>query len=420
MNKVLNILILDDALYPLSYAYMQELFGRHLVKRGHHVTWLLLSRRIAKVGESKKFGLTDVVLAPTRNSENRYVQLFANRIYFKQIMSSYLMPRVIREKNIDIVFVRNYVRAGLDAYRVCRKKKVPFVYYLGYPQLESHLLSARRGFRQPRILDEVFALVGIPLRNWVTRNADFVFTMSDYWREQLIKELMIPSDRVGSLPAAFDTSIDPKTVDGTKVRRKFSLNNHPTVFYMGAIRPPRNTSILVDMMSEIIKRIPEVRLMILPGHGEEKRVPALAQRFAEKGIERNVVFAQPVPYWEVRNYIAASHVGVSPIEPIPLYNVSSPYKFIEMLGMGCPVVASNTPEQKHILSQTKAGTCVKYHASAFSEAVVRILSHPEEAQAMGKRGRSFVKEERSYNVLADRIENVFLHLTSKGKNIYHE
>ena len=409
-NRPLKILVIDNAVYPLSYGYMQEIFGRCLPKRGHNVTWLLMSTDAAMMGESHRFGQTNVVLTLMRNGRSR-LSTFINYFYYKPLMAR-ILPDIITSRNIDVIFVRNHVRVGFSAYRICKKNKIPFVYYLGYPFLESHLLAARLGQRKPRIVAEAAALAGIPIRNWVTKKADFVFAMSDYWAEQIIKELGISSARVKSLPAGFDSSIDPEAVDGTKIRKKFNLADHPTLFYMGTITPPRDALILVNILAKVVQHIPEAKLLLLYGHGEEKRVPLLKQKFAEKGVEKNVVFAPPVSYQQVSSYIKASHVGLSPIETIPLYNVSSPYKFTEMLGMGCPVVASDTPDQLYSLKKSKGGLCVPYNATAFAEAAVYILSHPDEARRMGMRGRAFVEKERSYDTLTNRVEKILQNLVA--------
>jgi len=410
-DRPLNIVVIDNAFYPLTYGYMQEIFGRCLPERGHNVTWLLMSADADKMGESRRLGPTDVVLAKMMNRQGRYAT-FVNYFYHKPRVAR-LLPLIAASSDIDVVFVRNHVRLGFSAYRFCRARNVPFVYYLGYPYLESHLLAARLGHRRPRCVAEAAAFVGVPLRNWITRSADFVFAMSEYWREQVIRELSIPSNRIQALPAGFNTSINPGEVDGTWVRKQFNLNNHPTLFYMGTITPPRDMSMLVDMMVNVVRQIPKARLLLLYGHGEERWVPILKQQFSEKGVGKNVVFAPPVPYHQVPDYIGAAHVGLSPIETIPLYNVSSPYKFAEMLGMACPVVASDTPDQSYVLNKSGGGICVPYDADAFAEAVVGILNNPDEAKEMGRCARAFIEKERSYDVLAKRIESVFFQLVEK-------
>jgi len=407
-KRFFNILVIDSAVYPLYYGYMQEIFGRCFPERGHKVTWLLQTKSSATYGESRQLNETEVILIPGRPSTG-YWTSFDNSLKYTKGLSQ-LLPYIVTNHSIDVIFCRNYVQSAIAAYRVSKRFNIPFVYYLGFPLFEAKQLSARRRHRKDRVIIEILSFLGISLRNWITRRADFVFTMSDYWAKQVIEDLGVSQDRIQSLPAGFDASINPEAVDGTKIRDQFNLSDHPTLFYMGTITPPRDVPIMADILAKVVQQIPEAELLLLYGNGEEKQVPVLRRKFAEKGVEKNVIFAPTVRYDQVPAYIAASHVGLSPFETIPLYMTGSAYKFIEMLGMACPVVASNTPEQESILRRTKAGICVPYKADAFAEAVVYILTHPEEAREMGRRGRDFVLKERSYDVLTDRVEEVFQRL----------
>ena len=161
-----------------------------------------------------------------------------------------------------------------------------------------------------------------------------------------------------------------------------------------------------EIILHVVQSIPEARFFILYGYDQEEFVPIIRQGLIEHGIEKNVVFAPPVPHQQVSMYIRASHVGVSPIETIPIYNVSTPHKFVEMLGMGCPVVASEIPDQKYVLDKSGGGICVPYDSGAFAKAVVYLLQNPDKAKEMGKKGRAFVERERSYGILAKKIDKV--------------
>lgn len=399
-RRLLNLLLIDNS----AMGYMQEQFGRFLHDRGYSITWLLMSSDILKRGKHYKYGHAEVILSPMMPSKGRLSTLI-NYFYYKPFMSL-LIPKIIKSKKIDIVLVRNNVRIAFLSILICKIKKIPFVYYLGYPLLESNLLSVRQGNRSNRLINEFAAIVGIPLRNWVTRKADFVFTMSDYWAKKIIYELRLPEGKVLSLPAGFDATISPESINGMKIRRDLNLADYPTLFYMGTISPPRDSTILTEIIVEVVKYIPEIRLLMLCGHDQIIHLPVFRQGLRENGVEKNVVFAPPVPHQQVSLFIKASHVGLSPIETIPIFNVSSPHKFVEMLGMECPVVASEIPDQKYVLGKSGGGICVPYNAKAFAEAIVYILRNPQKAKEMGKLGRTFVKRERSYEVLADQIDKV--------------
>jgi len=411
-TRPLSILVIDNDVYPLKYGYMQELFGRSLANRGHKIVWLLRARGVGWGDEAKDAYSNKVVLTPLRDTQAKWSKL-VDYFYYKPRLTRAL-PGLLEREQIDLIFVRNQVRVGFSTCNFCKRRQIPFVFYLGYPTLESHRIAARLGYRRPRIIAELAATTGIPLRNWITRKADFVFAMSSYWVEQLVEELGIPSDRIQALPAGFDSSLEPDIVGGRRIRQKLNLGDCPTFFYMGAITPPRDVTILVDILAGVVRYLPEARLLLLYGQGEEKALPRLEKKFYDKGIQNNVIFEPPVSYQEVPEYIAASHVGISPIETIPHYNVSSPYKFTEMLGMGCPVVASNTADQKSVLNKSRGGLCVRYNAEAFVEAIVYLLTHPEEARLMGQRGRAFVETERSFDVLAGQVEEVFRRVVQKA------
>ena len=78
------------------------------------------------------------------------------------------------------------------------------------------------------------------------------------------------------------------------------------------------------------------------------------------------------------------------------------------MAMGKAVVANDHPEQRLVISESKAGICVPYEENAFAEAILHLLYHPEEAKEMGIRGRKYVEKHRSYEQIADLVETKLL------------
>ena len=74
------------------------------------------------------------------------------------------------------------------------------------------------------------------------------------------------------------------------------------------------------------------------------------------------------------------------------------------MAMGRPVVANDHPEQKLVIDESGAGLCVSYEERAFSDAIERLLEQTEEAEEMGRRGRAYVERTRSYERIADMVE----------------
>lgn len=409
----MNILVIPDKRFPLRHALLESVFLRALPQRGHRVFWLLESLEEERQGGWKDMGGSEAYVTRFLPGEDRKSQ-FLNMFYWRPRGRATIFS-LLRSRRIDVVLVRNEVQAAIAASIACWLRGIPFAYYLAFPNEEAAIASSRRGWSRTRYAIRVYMRLMLFLRNLVTRKADFVFTMSDYWREELIKSLGIPPERMRALPFGFDASICPDPSAGERIRSELGLNGHPLILYLGTIGPPRDVTILADIMANVAKEVPDARLLILPNPGGQRFVPRLEKEFEKKGVRQCVVFVPPVPHKMVPSYIAAADLGLSPIETIPIYNVSSPAKFVEMMGMGCPVVASDVPEQRRLLEKSGGGVCVPYEASAFSREIVRLLRNPDFAHDMGRKGRKFVEEHRNFELLADSVEEVFRSLVARGR-----
>jgi glycosyltransferase involved in cell wall biosynthesis len=103
--------------------------------------------------------------------------------------------------------------------------------------------------------------------------------------------------------------------------------------------------------------------------------------------------------------IATADVALSPIPPSPVFDVASPTKLVEYLALGIPVVANTHPEQRVVLRGSRGGVCVPWNARHFARGVRWLLAQsPTSRQAIATRGRSWVAQHRSYEVIADIVE----------------
>lgn len=144
--------------------------------------------------------------------------------------------------------------------------------------------------------------------------------------------------------------------------------------------------------------------------GEPAEIDTLKREYERLGIAESVVFTGRVPRAEVPEYIAAAQVGLSPIPPIPLYWISSPTKLVETMGMARPVVANDIPEQRALLVASGGGRLVPYEEGAFAAAILELFNNPEAAQRMGRAGYNLVQRERTYQAMAQRLEDLLRRL----------
>jgi glycosyltransferase involved in cell wall biosynthesis len=92
---------------------------------------------------------------------------------------------------------------------------------------------------------------------------------------------------------------------------------------------------------------------------------------------------------EVAALLRRSSVGMLPLRRSPNHAISWPVKLFEYMAAGLPVVATDSEPWNAIIARHRCGVCVPPgDARALAAAITRVLDDPEEARAMGERGRA--------------------------------
>jgi glycosyltransferase involved in cell wall biosynthesis len=65
-----------------------------------------------------------------------------------------------------------------------------------------------------------------------------------------------------------------------------------------------------------------------------------------------------------------------------------------------------------VIEESGAGYCVPYEEEKFAAAIVKLVAAPDEARAMGTRGRLYVEKHRAYGAIANTVEREYLRIVS--------
>lgn len=377
----------------------------YLVNFGHEITWVLSSED-SRTTQQHFFNKVTIYASPYVRylSEASLLGKALNRVpaTFRKMC---LALRVFREGKYDLLFVREDTFDGLVGTYIKRKYKIPFVYELTDPldqEWEGYKIEARK----PLFLWYLTAKIKALLRVYIMKKADLILITTRWFEEGLV-EKGIPKSKLMSFPNGVDIESFINK-EGKDIRERYHLGNSKVIIYLGVMGKMRKLDVIIRALAKVIGGRENVKLLMVgDGTGRED----LENLAADLEIKDDVIFTGQVHQSEVPNFIAAADIGVSPVPPLSFYRVSSPIKTLEYMAMAKPVVANEEIfEHREVIEQSGGGILVPFTTEAFARAMIELLDNVAKAEEMGQRGKEWVVKNRSYEMLARRLEERYTQL----------
>ncbi|MCO4172185.1 glycosyltransferase family 4 protein [Aeromonas veronii] len=106
----------------------------------------------------------------------------------------------------------------------------------------------------------------------------------------------------------------------------------------------------------------------------------------------------------VKHVLNSSVAGLVTLHPVSNYLDSLPVKMFEYMATGLPVIASDFPLWKQIIEGNQCGLCVDpLDPKAIAEAIDYLVSHPVEAEQMGRNGQKSVSEKYNWGIEEQKL-----------------
>jgi glycosyltransferase involved in cell wall biosynthesis len=400
----LKILMLPDSLHPSSRSVLEEVFAYILHNKGHEITWVMQSKLKLRKPKVTYWKGTKVYVTIASPGTSRFHRLINNIL--RCVGKILVIHKIVKTEDFDLVQVRDGLIEGMLALYVKKRYGIPFSFQYSFPFCEGDLYASKSGTGKYPLIYYLRGKLSKPLLKLILFEADLILPISK-WMLQDFVEKGIPAEKMMPFPVGINVELVSPNISGTCMREQFKLNNSPTLIYVGTMGKERGLDFLLRALAKAQEKIPGVKLLMV-GEGEDRaRLEELSKILC---IENNVIFTGQVPRSKVPDYIAAANCGVSPIPPLPIFLVSSPTKLIEYMGMGKPVIGNDIPDQKEVITNSGGGICVGYDEREFAEAIIGLLINPKRAEEMGIKGREWVVRNRSYEILADNLEQIYFDL----------
>ena len=263
---------------------------------------------------------------------------------------------------------------------------------------ESALALVKR--KRPRVFLEIHRVPGGRLRRrWLleaARGACGVIAISGGVREDLA-ELGVEVDKLRVEHDGFEAHRFAALPTKDEARAQLGLPREvPLVVYTGGLLPWKGADLLV----EAARKLAQVYFVIAGGMDAD--VHRLRQKAGGLANVRIDGFQAPD---RIASYLAAGDIGVVPNRGRPAISAryTSPLKLFEAMAVGLPLVASDLPSLREVLTHERDAWLVEPDdASALAAGIERLVGDVELRGALGAR----LKERAQHNTWDARAERI--------------
>lgn len=377
------------------------LFAKRLANMGFEVDYVIYSLHPSSAWQNTKWGGTRAWVVG-RSSKGGLAGALINKLY--ELLADLRVFWIALAGKYEVIQIRDkFVVAllGLIAARISGKK---FFYWLSYPFAECRILDAKEGRARIPLVSLIGGkLAARLLYRVIMPLSDHVFVQSD----QMLKDVAaegISENLMTPVPMAVSEELLVK--EGAKVVPH-------TILYLGTLARVRRLNVLIEALKIVREKYSQARLIYV-GNGIIPEDRHFLEHCAGKlGLSEAVEFTGMVPMEEAHQRVMQSAVCVSPFYPTPILQSTSPTKLIEYMALGRPVVANTHPEQNEIMVKNGAGISVGWSAQEFARGIIALFDDQQRAEQMGQRGRDYVRENRTYPIIAEKLSAKYRELMNE-------
>ncbi len=265
-------------------------------------------------------------------------------------------------------------------------KRVVYDIHEHWPSEIPYDIGIRNGTVIQRTLSALVSGVEIAL----ARRAESTFAVSESvaarFREKGLKPIILSNYSITDLDIPYN----------------LNRSGRKLMFVAGNIHSFHGVGECIQAVSRVRERYPDVVLTLVGNVRED-----LNERIS--GSDQNAFINSTgfLPYREMYEKLNEGVAGLLVFQPT-YYNISIglPNKLFDYMLLGLPVIASDLPEIRNVVSKADCGILVDPESvSDIADAIAYLFDHPEEAQRMGANGRRAVLEKYNWSAMeADLLQ----------------
>lgn len=315
----------------------------------------------------EKLGI-EVVLLPQKQSGVDYLSFLK-------------VAKLLREKKIDVIHTHNtqpLIDGTLGALLAGVKTIVHTDHSREFPDKRRYM------FAEWLLSHFVYKMVGV----------------SKPTSRDLVTYERISPRKVVTVLNGIDGSNFSVTVDKQKKRRELGITGEGPVIGLGVrLSEEKGVAYLLRAMPEIIKRYPDINLVIAGKGASEKD---LKREAADLGIEKNTLFIGPrLDMPEV--------LKILDLYVLPSLREGLPTILLEAMAAGCPIVATDVGGNHMAITHGESGSLVESkNPGALAAEIVRVLGDEQLRNSYARRGLELFRSKFTAQEMTAQYEKLYL------------
>lgn len=382
-------------------------FVRRLVDRGHEVTVVTATAAMATTGLEGPFvrGRREGMVEGIRVIEltglySNYQSVWQRTFEFASFTLRSM--RYALTEDYDLVYCKTVpLTLALPGIvgRLLRRK--PFVFDVGdlWPAIPKAM-----GVRNPLLLGAMSAL------EWAGYHAADLNIAVAPGIVGGIRDRGIPDERIVFIPngAELDLFV-PRAEDEPRPTIPGVGPDECVAVYAGKHGRANGLEVVVEAARRLAELGRNDIRVVLIGDGACK--PALVEQ--GKGLS-TLLFLDPMPKVELAKLMHRVDIGIQCFVDIEIiFDTSAPNKFFDYISAGLPVIINYPGWTADLILSEEVGRPVPPRdPEAMAAAIVWLADHPDEARAMGRRGRQLAERRFDRLRFADQAVDLFEQLAS--------
>lgn len=231
-----------------------------------------------------------------------------------------------------------------------------------------------------------------------------VITVDTRIKEYIKRETGIDASMIKNFIDVED--FKPEVERREEFRKKYNFAQDDLIFFIPR-RLTKKNGVIYPILSfpPVLKKYPKARL-VFAGTGE--MMDEMKAKAKELGIEERVTMLGAVDHKDMIQYYALSDIALVPSIYSAGVEEATSISALEAMGSGIPLIACAVGGLKEIVDHEKDGLLVAERSvEELSDAMIRLLDHPDYGQQLAKAAREKIIAEYSHFAAAQKYEAIY-------------